>query len=250
LAAVFALTTQFIHAFFDFGLYLPANMLLFALICGAVAGRARRWPRSPWRLASFVELRSLGVATLVLVALILQCVFPLVEIGSIAAVDSARAKLAAFAGQSSPQARESAIRELSDAVNRRRDDAEAQRTLARMWIAHYRRQAHEDLKQSGSSRSAAELWKLTDVSVLHRRAAELLKAGDTDALERFRRAPIVQNHLKPAFKHLYLARQGCPIMPQVHRNLAELCFLVPDPAAEARYLKPLLDFGPHNQAAR
>ena len=41
LAGTFALSSQAIHAAFDFGLYLPANMLLLALVCGAVCGRAR-----------------------------------------------------------------------------------------------------------------------------------------------------------------------------------------------------------------
>jgi hypothetical protein len=40
IAGTFALSSQAIHALFDFGLYLPANMLLLALICGAVCGRA------------------------------------------------------------------------------------------------------------------------------------------------------------------------------------------------------------------
>jgi tetratricopeptide (TPR) repeat protein len=38
-AGVFALSGQAIHAFFDFGLYIPSNVLLFALLCGAIAGR-------------------------------------------------------------------------------------------------------------------------------------------------------------------------------------------------------------------
>ena len=245
LAAVFAVTTQLIHGFFDFGLYLPANMLLFALICGAVVGRARRWPGSPYRLASFVELRSLRVTALVVVSLIVQCVYPLVEIGSIAALDSARAKLDALTENASLQARELAIIEFGNAVRKRRDDAEAQSTLARMWIEQYRRRAYEDVKQSDSSRSEAELRRLTDVSMLRRRAYELIKAGDTDGLERLRQAPIVRNHLRPAFEHMFLARRSCPIMPHVHLKLAELCFLVQDPSAETRYLKPLADLAPH-----
>ncbi|MCH5376490.1 MAG: O-antigen ligase family protein, partial [Planctomycetes bacterium] len=39
-AGLFALTSQAIASFFDFGLYLPANTLLFALLCGVVAGCA------------------------------------------------------------------------------------------------------------------------------------------------------------------------------------------------------------------
>ena len=48
-AGTFALSSQAIHAVFDFGLYLPANMLLLALICGAVCGRAARIEGSGWR---------------------------------------------------------------------------------------------------------------------------------------------------------------------------------------------------------
>ena len=33
-------TSQAVHGLCDFGLYIPANMLLFALLCGAISGRA------------------------------------------------------------------------------------------------------------------------------------------------------------------------------------------------------------------
>ena len=42
---LFAISTQCIHAFFDFGLYLPANMCLLALLCGVVHGRNVRIKR-------------------------------------------------------------------------------------------------------------------------------------------------------------------------------------------------------------
>jgi tetratricopeptide (TPR) repeat protein/O-antigen ligase len=42
IGCVFVLATQAIHAGSDFGLYIPANMLLFATICGAISGRAVR----------------------------------------------------------------------------------------------------------------------------------------------------------------------------------------------------------------
>ena len=48
LVGLFALSTQAIHACFDFGLYLPANMVLFALLCGAIASRAARL-ETRWR---------------------------------------------------------------------------------------------------------------------------------------------------------------------------------------------------------
>lgn len=42
IAATFALASQSVHAVFDFGLYIPANMVLFGLLCGAAAGQAVR----------------------------------------------------------------------------------------------------------------------------------------------------------------------------------------------------------------
>ena len=47
---LFALVSQAIHAFFDFGLYMPANLLLLALFCGAIsatAGDVRRRGTAP-----------------------------------------------------------------------------------------------------------------------------------------------------------------------------------------------------------
>src|SRR5262245_36709367 len=39
---VFAIVSQCLQGVFDFGLYLPANMMALALVCGAVAGAAKR----------------------------------------------------------------------------------------------------------------------------------------------------------------------------------------------------------------
>src|SRR5206468_3176729 len=41
-AAVFGLVSQVVHSFFDFGLYVPANMALFALMMGSLCGLAAR----------------------------------------------------------------------------------------------------------------------------------------------------------------------------------------------------------------
>jgi hypothetical protein len=38
LVGVFAVTSQAIHGAFDFGLYVPSNMLLMAILCGAIVG--------------------------------------------------------------------------------------------------------------------------------------------------------------------------------------------------------------------
>ncbi|VAX39540.1 hypothetical protein MNBD_PLANCTO02-1611, partial [hydrothermal vent metagenome] len=95
LAALFALLSQAIHAFFDFGLYAPANMLLLAAICGAATGQAcqfSEFARFP-RMITFSQVRTRWVVTGVVSLLLAQCFFPMMESRAAAKLDVAYQEL-------------------------------------------------------------------------------------------------------------------------------------------------------------
>jgi O-antigen ligase len=89
-AGIFALTSQAIANFFDLGLYAPANMVLLALWCGALAGGAAELADGPRRRSPFLTLpRRQVVAASVALALLVGSFFGCREIWRVAAVEAA-----------------------------------------------------------------------------------------------------------------------------------------------------------------
>jgi len=93
IAAIFALGGQAVAGAFDFGLYMPANMLLFALLCGAVSGRAAELAKRASSSGFFAlrrgHLFSPALVGLLLVGAVLGCV----EIGRVAAASVVERKI-------------------------------------------------------------------------------------------------------------------------------------------------------------
>lgn len=239
IGGLFALTAQAIHACFDFGLSIPANMLLFALLCGALVGRASalgggpttaplaRFGRGAW--AKGARLLAAGAIVLLLGV----NAWAVRELSQNAAVDSAlrsaRFKVADF--NLSDEKASAAIDRLSGAVEGRPDDAEGHQRLARLWIHRYRLQALPVLmKADGRATDPEPYWPQTLPLALHRRVHEAAREGRTSDLEALRNDPAVRECLVPAMRHFVEARRHCPLLPYTHLGIAELCglFVAPD----------------------
>jgi hypothetical protein len=236
-AGIFALTSQAIANFFDLGLYAPANMVLLALWCGALAGGAAELADGPRRRSPFLTLpRRQVVAASVALALLVGSFFGCREIWRVAAVEAALQGIN-FTQQSptdySPQTVVSKIEQLSAATEGREDDAEAHYYLARLWIFLYRLRALERLHaDSPPGVDRASLWEITSPIVLHRQLCQFAQNGRQADLDSLRSFPVVRDCLRPALRHLVLARRACPLLPDVHLLIAELCGLVADPASD------------------
>jgi len=230
----FALVTQMIHACFDFGLSIPANMLLFALLCGALVGRgfvlSVRRPGSPSRAT--LRARLLPVAAIVI--LVGTHAWAVPELRRVAAVDTAlRSSRFREAGPDLTEADLSAaVERLSAAVDERDDDAEGHQHLARLWTHWYRVRALRDFDVTHSRVSGADrkhFWPMTLPVVLHGRIHQLAENGPPDAIEGLRNAPAVRECLVPAIYHFVQARRHCVLLPYAHLGIAELCGLFVDP---------------------
>jgi len=237
-AYIFGLSAQAVHAGFDFGLYLPANMAILALATGALFGRlfvlfpalhfrtAIGWP-GPARPAT---------AMAVVLVLLAESLFPAFETHAVARVTSARHQLrAALADPDlTASAHEAAAYNFSRAIECRWDDPEAHRTAAEAFIELYRRRTSKLLAaerpELKASHHAETQHHLSDPAVLGRFVSRRLAAGDAQALDIYREDPIVKETLVPATRHLWLARRHGPLLAGVHLRLAELAFLVVDPA--------------------
>jgi len=266
IAAIFALGGQAVAGAFDFGLYMPANMMLFALLCGAVSGRAAELARrtSPGFLGLHRgHLYWPALAALLLVGAVLGCL----EIRRVAAFKSATVfakKHADFASAPdvSPEGVLASIQRVEAAVGQREDDAEALLMLARLQIGLYRLRVFDQLREEArfireeSQQAAGEgaepiedewagfddesLWnERTPLTEMHFWLHQHVRDGRPDLLQEWRSDPIVEEHLLPALKNLVLARRCCPLLPHVHLRLAKLCGLVADPATDRIHLARL-----------
>jgi tetratricopeptide (TPR) repeat protein len=238
IAGVFALASQAIHALFDFGLYLPANMLLLALICGAVCGRAAKigghgaraeplaWQRPPWWIA-LPPLRPLAASTCV-------AIFGLLGLGTahIQREVTAQAALEAAAeldlSQPLPiRTLDNAIAKLTAAADGHSQEVDVHQKLAQLWTARMRVELVESMKQDATTpASDAEYWSATDPNHLYGRIRQWNAQQMETQLVSFRATPGVLENLPQAIWHLRTARKRCPMIAEVHLMLAELTDLL------------------------
>ncbi len=255
LAVLFALLSQCIHAFFDFGLYAPANMILLAAICGAGAGQASqfsdfsRWPH----LFTFLRLRSSWLGAGFIFALSLQSLFPLAEAHKVAVLETAHARFVAQMTdpESTVEDKEVATLEFSDQLRNKPDDFRFQLALAEAWIELYREKAYLLLSETKESEQKRDeqgrvvrnpvIWSQTSIDNLNRLAGQWYRLGHLASLQNLRGQPVVKQTLRPAFRHLLLAREASPLFPRVHFTLAELSFLIRDPEGANPYLRPITE---------
>jgi len=205
IAGVFALASQAIHGFFDFALFIPANMVLFALLCGAVSGRAAELGGRRGATGEPTLRRAGWLPRVLAVGLLAAGLWGVMETRSVAAVEGAlrETRFTQSPEKVSPRVLGRAIDRLEEAVAEREDDAEAQHRMATVWIHRYRARAYERLREEfGVTGDDPRLWQATSLAVLHGRAQQLARSGRTDDWSALRDEPIVKDHLEPALEHL------------------------------------------------
>ena len=264
-AGLFALTSQSVHAIFDFGLSIPANMLLFALICGAVTGGAAQGKRQKAKgespdssslfpfsffLFPYSVLRGRWIVFPIIGFLAVQGFLGFREVSVAASVDEAISDIPKLDTLTSLD-RESVhrtIERLTAAASLRPDDAGLHAQLAKLWIYRYRLQTYDALKAEIAAMGTSpdsDLWELTAVAVLHQRANALRQAGRIADWQTLRNDPLVSGNLTPAVEHLLSARTACPILPRTDLRLAALAFLNDSGAsAGRRYLERAVRLAP------
>ncbi len=226
---IFALTGQIVASMFDFGLFIPANFMLFALLCGALAGGAARLQshrvaRSSWKPA----LRR-STAILIACGLVAGCVGSALEIRTVAPGEKALREVR-LAGRlkalSAPQLTHH-IDELTAASEKRPDDAELHRRLAEFWMQRYQVETARDLQERTSFEADdPQLTQLASPLLIHQRAWLYTRSRMPDELEVLRQSPTVHRNLMPALQRLVASREACPLLPEIHCGIAQLCALI------------------------
>jgi len=88
------------------------------------------------------------------------------------------------------------------------------------------------------------LWERTLPEEIHYWAHQCVRDDNPDELQRLRSEPIVEDYLRPALRHLILARRACPLLPEVHLRLAELCGIAADPSSDRSHLQRVRRLAP------
>ncbi len=253
LTAVFAVIAQAVHALFDFGPYLAANLFALAVVSGATVGLAAALDRQPGSLQrdrfgrwiAFVPIRSGRLSLVAVAAVFLQMLFPLQQLHTQVQLDHSRRELLRLTGDrtTSPEDLEAALYRASRTLELRPADVPLRQTVARGWIELFRRRALSAFLDDQSPAVDEKLWRSSDPLTLAVAAITYARQQRTDALNALRNDPVVAETLPAAFQHFLAVQQACPLKAEAHIRLAELAFLVDDPRNVAVFTRPLERFG-------
>lgn len=234
IAGTFALTSQVVHAAFDFSHYLPANALLTSTLVGillipenaATAARAGRWSS---RLV--VAFAGIGLA------------WSGVRLTSAAQLESLIARADQVLDQPDPnwQAVKPCLTELlGDST---KDSFDRFVHIGKLHELGYRLEAKRLIEAGLEGRMSPEiLWKLTDPVKLHRQLHALRGAQNDINMSLIE--PSAAEHLRSAYEAYLLARATCPIRAEVHAELAALALATGHAEEEPAHLRRWRDVAP------
>ena len=220
IAATFALVTQVTHALTDFGLYMPANALCFAVICGAICGTAAsgstggcliRLPYwlsrpQPWLLAGFL-LTLLSSREIQARATSARC----------QTLTEARETLEDI---------EAGLRICESTLKLIPQDVPTHLRAARLRLRRFQLQALAAFHESTDHEVAADAEERVSLQAMH---AELMRHSETDREARrndLLAQSIVGENLPAAADHLRSVRDHSIFLPSVHLQLGLLAPLV------------------------
>lgn len=240
--AALTLTTQVLHACFDFALYVPAHFVPFALFCGAFMRRASAQgdlsiPEAESGARPTFVARSLamgfGIALTVCLGL---------GIDELRRADVCRRANDAtrFADDGDPT-RNTAWVDQAMQLERRAadacpDDGEVRIRLAELWIERYRTEYHREIGNLPVSPNVM-LWG--KIERLYADAHLWARTWNDAELEALRNHPLVTANLRPALAEARRARELCPLSPYPQLLVAKLCFLDESPLNDLFYLERL-----------
>ncbi len=236
LVGLWAILSQCVSAFFDFGPALVANMLTLAVLVGAVTGRVARHAGSTG-IPKWLALPHMSTGWTAAVGAILlgHSAMALREVHALATLRDTDDRVPELrSADSLPGAQlTELIDRRSGLLKTRPDDAETHQELADLLIYRYRQQAFVVLSQQTDGNRFA--WNLTDPAVLYAKVQTLVRSGQGARINELQKDPLIRDNLVAARLHLVAAQRACPLMPKIDLQLAMLDFLAnsTDPTGEA-----------------
>ena len=229
-AGLFGLVTQVVGGTFDFGLYLPANGMLLAAICGAVTGRlanrsdrAKQGPRDRSTQILVRTMHPIFVMGLGL-TLAVGSGFGAVEMWRAADVQDivGLGLRGRIAEQRDDAALVKLVNRANAAIRRRADDSDGHRVLAELWMQRYRVAVFRSTRQSEPWIDENDTWLMSSLIATNRSLHDVPREKRLELLGRIRNEEATIRLLKPAFYHAQAAQRACPWQPQTYLALATL----------------------------
>lgn len=247
LAGCIALISQVTGSLFDFGLVIPSNMMLLAVLAGMMSG-TWIWHRRGYSSLARSYFRNLfRPAFLLLIAVGGGLAWSAIEernaVAATMAAQQAMYERYEAEGDENPYenlnlaAVDRSMKILERVLVRRPDDFEARNQLAQLWLLRYQLAAFEELKAERETIELGDLplWNLTDLALIQMSASGFAEEGDSVALEELRREPAVQENLVPALRELIAARRSSAWNADLFIDLAWLSWVGRDPLSAHEY---------------
>ena len=241
LVGVIALTGQVVSNSFDFGLTVPANMLLMAALCGmlvhyplpASSDEGDKRARPSFVAMSFVLIGGLAGLLYGMPEFLSQRLIE--NSGSILrnedVISGERNENFQRAWQLARSAERWSQGSLDTLI-----------VLAELEVIAYRREAAQPvIANNRHIRDRFQAWPQTTVKTLHQLATRLRHQSPNDEqLKQLRETSFVKEHLSAARDYFVQARSACPLFAIVHYRLAQLDVIVGTGNEESTHLERVL----------
>lgn len=230
-----ALAAETVSASFDFGLYIPANTLTFAVLMGAIAGfgqaEACRGSRR-FRLATLGWGKLGIVLLLILFSAGMLSLYEFYHRSQLESVCLAARNLVEQQRDADLDEVNSTLGQLGQLAEQRRD-AEVEKAMAQLLLLQFRLEQFQTLagEQQLTDPMANQIWNQTNpvTSHVYIQQQKEIAAERGATLERnFRSNQALKAAVLPAYAALMTGRSVSPMDPEFHLRLAELGAVLTD----------------------
>jgi O-antigen ligase/tetratricopeptide (TPR) repeat protein len=259
-AGVFLLVSVGIASFFDFGLYIPANMLLMSVMVGflsyhaqALAGRLKK--------QTWLRFQTPNVV----VQVVLLCVFAGVTAASLDLYGKAELKDAMKYKISSSdfetldlEKTNAAIEEVSKLV-RDNTSTSGLNYLGELFIHRARLQYFAQLidvpgfkllTPEERQKTMEETWPFTSLDLMHENLSVLKRDLSEYQAARFLENDFITQNLPSAMKYFHVSRQLSPVQPRVHLFLGAINALIGSNGSAIVDFERAIELSPANAEQR
>lgn len=247
-ASLFTTVSVAVASIFDYGLYMPANMLLMALFCGFVAYHAHslssRLKNESWLRKEMPN----GVAQLVLLvtfaalAMFSLDYFRKWQIQSVVRGEYP-ARTFNYDNPSLPEA-DRLIQQLKPMVERTRF-AEGVDYMGRLLIHRCRLQLFDALTANNQIEEPEKVWVRTSLDLIHENAWALQRDGQIFSAAEFLRGPYVTDNLPWARQYFLESRKIDPMESQTHLLLGQVNAVIGTSATASADLERAIMLAPN-----
>ena len=226
LTGVFLLATQAFASTFDYGFYMPANMIGMAVVVGVFAyhahSMAHRLKGKSWL---GYEVPNSVVQTLLVIVfggLTMACM-DLSYTSQVTRLTPSRVLNYETLDLDATTEKIVSVNKIVD----RSPSVKALNQLGKLWVhrarLEYMNQLVEISKQRGGDElSNDSLWEQTYLAVLHDNIQMMENNYAKFTVEEYRNNAFIVNNLRPALRAYELSRRKAPVQPRIHLKIAEI----------------------------